>query len=38
MFGIGAPITFLIIIIATIISGVKVLKEYGTVWCFGFAE
>ena len=28
MFGIGAPITFLIIIIAAIISGVKVLKEY----------
>jgi regulator of protease activity HflC (stomatin/prohibitin superfamily) len=28
MFGIGAPITFLIIILAAIISGVKVLKEY----------
>ncbi|HEX7227889.1 MAG TPA: slipin family protein, partial [Candidatus Binatia bacterium] len=28
MFGIGAPITILIIIIAAIISGVKVLKEY----------
>ncbi|HET7393745.1 MAG TPA: slipin family protein [Candidatus Binatia bacterium] len=28
MFGIGAPVTFLIIIIAAIISGVKVLKEY----------
>ena len=28
MFGIGAPITFLIIIIAAIITGVKVLKEY----------
>jgi regulator of protease activity HflC (stomatin/prohibitin superfamily) len=28
MFGIGAPITFLIIIIAAIISGVKILKEY----------
>jgi regulator of protease activity HflC (stomatin/prohibitin superfamily) len=28
MFGIGAPITFLIIIIVAIISGVKVLKEY----------
>jgi regulator of protease activity HflC (stomatin/prohibitin superfamily) len=28
MFGIGAPITFLIIIIAAIVSGVKVLKEY----------
>lgn len=28
MFGINAPITFLIIIIAAIISGVKVLKEY----------
>ena len=28
MFGIGAPITLLIIIIAAIISGVKVLKEY----------
>ena len=28
MFGIGAPLTFLIIIIAAIISGVKVLKEY----------
>ena len=28
MFGLGAPITFLIIIIAAIISGVKVLKEY----------
>src|SRR5215204_2365405 len=28
MFGIGAPITFLMIIIAAIISGVKVLKEY----------
>ena len=28
MFGIGAPITFLIIIIAAIISGIKILKEY----------
>jgi regulator of protease activity HflC (stomatin/prohibitin superfamily) len=28
MFGLGAPITFLIIIIAAIISGIKVLKEY----------
>lgn len=28
MFGIGAPVTFLIIIIVAIISGVKVLKEY----------
>jgi regulator of protease activity HflC (stomatin/prohibitin superfamily) len=28
MFGIGAPITFLIIVLVAIISGVKVLKEY----------
>jgi regulator of protease activity HflC (stomatin/prohibitin superfamily) len=28
MFGLGAPITFLIIVIAAIISGIKILKEY----------
>ena len=28
MFGFGAPLTFLIIVIALIISGIKILKEY----------
>ena len=28
MFGFGAPITFIIIALAAIISGVKILKEY----------
>ena len=28
MFGLGAPITFLIIVIAAIISGIKIVKEY----------
>jgi regulator of protease activity HflC (stomatin/prohibitin superfamily) len=28
MFGLGAPLTFLIIVIAALVSGVKVLKEY----------
>lgn len=28
MFGLGAPITFLIIVLAAIVSGVKILKEY----------
>ena len=28
MFGLGAPLTFLIIVVAAIISGIKVLKEY----------
>src|SRR5512139_3774028 len=28
MFGLGAPLTFLIIVVAAIISGIKILKEY----------